>query len=278
MCSRREPQAAGRQQAGPLRGSESPPPHQKQQRCLPSLTSAQPPSLMPDRRAGRRDEQRAQRAGQAQRSQPGGSAADQELPTALGNHSRVPASKSQRRPQGLAEQVGLLQRELAEQQRQNAGLRSQVQAQQAQLASLSRCLDRLLLERGGLQQAAGEGEAVGGKEAVAGQLHAEVADQHWVTAQSQQATFPGAGSAASGANGSQARRCGKGSRQSELSGGCSSASAASGMCEAEPTSEGVSWGRTLTGRAPAARPCGVPPVDLSCLCPLAELLRPGSKA
>jgi hypothetical protein len=117
-----------------------------------------------------------------------------------------------------------------------------------------------------LQQQVAEAQAAAA--AAAWQWQAEVADlrQRLAAPPRQGDAAPGAGTvgATHGPAGSEACPTGQGSWQSEVSGGCSSSSAAaSGRSAADLTSERVTWGRTLTGRAPAARPQSVPPVDLS---------------
>ena len=138
---------------------------------------------------------------------------------------------------------------------------TQVQAYQQQLAALHLRVDNLLLERQRLQEEAAEqAEAAAAaqqqRDAELAQLRSRLsaAEAEVVVAGRPSGSFPsmdgtaGGTAAGSGTTLSALRPTARGSQGSEAS---------------ELAGDDVTWGRTLTGRAPLARPRIVPPVDLS---------------
>ena len=156
------------------------------------------------------------------------------------------AAAAGQRPHQLFQQCSQLRGEKASLERLNGELSAQVRAHQGQLASLHLRLDNLLLERQRMQEEAAEAAAA-------------VAALRRKLPRGQAQGEPGPALDTANAEGAPQRPSARASWQSEGGG--------SGRAVGELASEEVTWGRTLTGRAPAARPRNVPPVDLARLRP-----------
>jgi hypothetical protein len=179
--------------------------------------------------------------------------------TAVGTPA-APAPGADERVSHLRQQCSSLEQEKAQLAQRNAELNAQVSAQQDQLASLHLRLDNLLLERQRLREDAAEQEAAASQqqaevEMLRQQLQAQPApraQRGGTHARSASATLDSANTDTGG----PARH--PSSRLSLHSEGVGSSRSLADMA-----SEEVTWGRTLTSRAPATRPKNVPPVDMA---------------
>ncbi|KAL4857455.1 hypothetical protein ACK3TF_002324 [Chlorella vulgaris] len=179
--------------------------------------------------------------------------------TAVGTPA-APAPGAVERVSHLRQQCSSLGQEKAQLAHRNAELIAQVSAQQDQLASLHLRLDNLLLERQRLREDAAEQEAAASRlqaevEMLRQQLQAQPApraQRGGTHARSASATLDSANTDTGGPAHHPSSRL---SLHSEGGG--------SGRSLADMASEEVTWGRTLTSRAPATRPKNVPPVDMA---------------
>ena len=147
----------------------------------------------------------------------------------------------------------------------------QVKGYQQQLAGLHLRVDNLLRERQRMQEEAGDAAAA------QRQLQAETAQLRASLAAAQAtASFGIVGTAAGSGGGGKPGAAREHGGPATASSGqvspvrptarasmCSDAAAGSARLMEQASDEEVSWGRSLTARAPAARPSNVPPVDLS---------------